>query len=269
MDKKGVVLVVPTGRRKNLEILIPYIHAARKHFDRCELWMNATWEPDDREYAYGIPAQYPGVFLLKDDGDWDVRACFSHYGRYYHTLAKDDTIYIKLDDDICWMAPDAIESLIESRKANPNPLIVVANTVNNTFCNTKHKELGIYPQFDLIRSCHCPVGHYSSEFIDFAHTAFLKAIAEGTTDSYRFKDETTYGIRTPNHMFAFYGRDIKWDTDDEAYITATLANEQRPVLMAGYPLVAHISYDGQLPHVYHNTDFHIRYKELVPPRVTC
>jgi len=261
-----VILLVPAGRKKCLKILVPHLVAAKSQFDYCEFWMNATWDEEDEKYVKEVVRRYPDIFLIKDDRKWEVKGNFSsHYGRYYHTLAKDNTIYIKMDDDMVWMTPDAIDSLVAARIENPKPLIVIPNIINNTFCNVKHQELGIYSDaFILNRTCHCPTGHYSDDFVMEAHTKFLEAIKNNTTDQYKFEDCTTFGIRTPNHVFAFFGSDMIWGPDDdESVITQGLATEDRPILVIGYPIFSHLAYTPQITFV-HRTNILTEYKKLCP-----
>jgi len=49
--------------------------------------------------------------------------------QYYKDYIDDDTIYIKLDDDICFFEMDAVKNLIEHRINNPKPLFVFGNIV--------------------------------------------------------------------------------------------------------------------------------------------
>lgn len=262
-----VVLIVICGRKDNLEILIPYIVAAKEHFDYCELWMNPCWSEEDEQYIRKLPKTYPGVFLLKDDGKWVISGQFNHYVRYYDTLAKDDTLYVKIDDDILWMAQDAIKNIILARQKTKWPMIVIGNIINNTFCNVKHQELGIYPRETILSaSCYDKLGQYSAEFAEDAHRKFIKTIrANIRPEDYNFQDCTApVGTRVPNHVFAFYGKDILWKADDEAEIGITLTlREGRAIYIAGNALFSHYAYNPQIEGM-DKTNIRGLYKEFHP-----
>lgn len=266
MHKSKVILIIIAGRRKNLEILIPHIMRARQHFDYCELWMNAVWEKSDAEYIRALPSNYPGTFVLKDDGAWRVAGKFEHYVRYYKTLANDDTLYVKLDDDILWMERDAIKDLIDVRQNSQVPIIVIGNVVNNAFCNVEHQKLGLYPkELELTTSCYDKTAHLSSEFAELVHRTFLKQLLRNLSASeYQFPTRLApMGRRTPNHVFAFYGKDILWRRDDEAEIGTISGLERRPILIAGKPIFLHYGYDGQTKFL-DTTDIRATYVDYTP-----
>ncbi|KAI1365622.1 hypothetical protein F5Y08DRAFT_327953 [Xylaria arbuscula] len=65
----------------------------------------------------------------------------------WNPVVEDDTIYIKIDDDIIFIHPDAIPQLVATRIAEPQPFAVSANLVNSPGgTGYKHYDVGaIYP----------------------------------------------------------------------------------------------------------------------------
>lgn len=241
-----VVLIVPVGRARTLRLLLPHLLAARAHYDYCELWMNACWDVDDITYIRDQVRKHAGTFVLKDDGGSEPdKQQFKHYGRYYKTLGADDTIYVKLDDDVIWMSPDAIQKLVEERRRLTHPLIIVGNTVNNAFCNFQHQRKGVYsPEWTLegFRAKH----NYDGEFAEFAHQTLMRHIRKDSTYVYQFESCARAHERIPNHVYAFFGRDISWSLDDEAHIGEGLSDTDRPVWIQGDGgLFAHFAYGEQ------------------------
>ncbi|KAI1738264.1 hypothetical protein F4680DRAFT_467480 [Xylaria scruposa] len=53
-------------------------------------------------------------------------------------VVEDDTIYIKIDDDIVFIHPDTIPQLVSTRIAEPHPFAVSANLVNSPRTGYKH-----------------------------------------------------------------------------------------------------------------------------------
>lgn len=256
-----VVLIVPVGRNRTLRLLVPHLLAARKQFAYCELWMNVCWDADDIYHIRKLVHDHPGVFVLKDDGGSVTKGEFKHYGRYYHTLGKDDTIYVKIDDDVIWMSDGALDKLVTARKDNPDPLIVVGNTVNNAFCNHEHQKAGLYDKswvLEGFRAKH----NYDGEFAEFAHNTLMRNIRRDATYVYNFDSKYISGQRIPNHVFAFFGRDINWDLDDECHIGEGLSTPDRPVMIQGDGgLFAHFSYGEQWPYM-DGTEILTAYRKL-------
>ena len=54
IDDHKVTIVIPAGRRRYLELLIPQI-LAQEGWDELQVWLN-TKEPDDIAYISGLPA---------------------------------------------------------------------------------------------------------------------------------------------------------------------------------------------------------------------
>ncbi|KAI0444088.1 hypothetical protein F4803DRAFT_573718 [Xylaria telfairii] len=64
----------------------------------------------------------------------------------WNPVVEDDTIYIKIDDDIVFIHPDTIPQLVSTRIAEPHPFAVSANLVNSPFTGYKHYNVGaIHP----------------------------------------------------------------------------------------------------------------------------
>ncbi|KAI1496971.1 hypothetical protein F5X99DRAFT_424011 [Biscogniauxia marginata] len=70
----------------------------------------------------------------------------SSYGCIWDPVVEDDTIYIKIDDDIVFIHPDTIPQLVHTRIKEPHPYAVSANLVNSPLTGYKHYDAGaIHP----------------------------------------------------------------------------------------------------------------------------
>lgn len=143
-----IIAVVPAGRQATLQLLVPHLLAASDLIDECHLWVN-TIVRSDLVYLESLEAQQPGFFRripsrVPVDGNKSV-ACF--YGPDYR---KREKIYIKLDDDIVWMAPDAIRNLLEFRTRNPQYFLVFSDIWNNQLCDHLHQRTGLLPDEPFI-----------------------------------------------------------------------------------------------------------------------
>jgi len=56
-----------------------------------------------------------------------------------------DTVFVRVDDDICWMAEDCLYNLVRFRVDNPEHFLVYTNTINNAVCAFLHQRAGVLP----------------------------------------------------------------------------------------------------------------------------
>ena len=64
---------------------------------------------------------------------------------YLRECTTPDTIYARFDDDICYVADDAIANWRRFREANVVPFLVLGNIVNNAACSHSHQQAGLIP----------------------------------------------------------------------------------------------------------------------------
>lgn len=127
---KGYKIIVNTaaGRRRYMQYLIPYIVSC-PIVDRYDIWIN-THNGADIEFFKQVAAKYPVVNLIWQpngivNGNKSINA-------FYKQCVEHDAIYFKLDDDIVWMEPDAIEKMVKFRIENPQYFLVSPLVINNS-----------------------------------------------------------------------------------------------------------------------------------------
>ncbi|KAI1273227.1 hypothetical protein F5Y07DRAFT_261162 [Xylaria sp. FL0933] len=70
----------------------------------------------------------------------------SNYACMWDPVVEDNTIYVKIDDDIVFIHPDTIPQLVSTRIAEPHPFAVSANLINSPLTGFKHYDAGaIHP----------------------------------------------------------------------------------------------------------------------------
>lgn len=136
MNKYKTVVVVPFGRKRYAEILFRYISKYKDKFDRCQIWLN-TLNHEDREYAYHLANTFSWIDILETRGiaHYDNKPCYgtaTNLSQYYRFCSDVNTIYIRLDDDIIYIAPDFFDNIIKCRIENPDSLIIYPLVLNNT-----------------------------------------------------------------------------------------------------------------------------------------
>lgn len=203
------VICIPCGRRRYLSILLPHLLRERASYDRIHLWMNQCHEKEaDRAWLLDVVSRYPDVLHPIYVGEPQPGHLF--HQQYYGTCTEPDTVYIKIDDDIVWMCPGAIDRLMETRLAHPDAFMVLGNTVNNTWSNYWHGLNGVYPDAPWDPQVGFFGGDpYSRKDIPFAHEIhlrFLAAVHDPVAHAkYYFEDQHVDGF-AQIHVISWFGR---------------------------------------------------------------
>ncbi|UNI25015.1 hypothetical protein JDV02_010723 [Purpureocillium takamizusanense] len=109
------------------------------------LWVVNTDKADDLHYLDEIIESNPTVhrkLVVPGDKLW----VYSYY-KAWQRLDR-GKYYVKIDDDILWMADDAIPRLVAQKIARPQDLVVSANIINNPPLGFMHYHMGaLHPYF--------------------------------------------------------------------------------------------------------------------------
>ena len=125
-NNQKVISTCPAGRRRYAELLANYMLRPenRRFIDEHHWWCN-TGDAADIAYLQGLCEAHPGYFKLieprmKPNGSLTV---YSFFGEKYH---EPGVLYLRFDDDIVFLAPHAVERLLEFRVAHPEYFLVFA-----------------------------------------------------------------------------------------------------------------------------------------------
>jgi len=136
-----VIIVVPAGRRRYLELLIHKIENLREVVDELRLWVN-TEDQDDIEYMKKKQSDFIKLEYLK------IPYCnINSIGSFFKNCIDEKTLYVRFDDDI--VDVDDLESFkkfLQFRIEHPEYFLVYANILNNSITTYIHQKLG---NFDL------------------------------------------------------------------------------------------------------------------------
>jgi hypothetical protein len=122
-----VVCNTAAGRHRYMNLLVPYV-LANDIVDRYDIWVN-TLNPVDLRFFELLAQKYTKIKLIYID-DNKFNGLESLFG-FYKYCTDDDTIYVKLDDDLIWFEPDAITKMVDFRIDNPDYFIVSPLVINN------------------------------------------------------------------------------------------------------------------------------------------
>lgn len=254
---KKVVVVVPAGRKEQLQILIPYLKRDMGLIDEIHLWKNTSIR-SDLDFIESIK----DIKIITPD-----RIC-PGVDYFYQFLTEEETVYIKCDDDICFIEQGAIEELVQYRIDNLNPFLIYPNIINNVIMTFIHQQIGCLTGLPVCSyHSHCENGLSNSKIAIEIHQRFFDRYEEKSLDQYKFKKWLLYDfIRCSINFIVFFGKDIKkYDgrTNDELSLSSNIPlNLNRPNEIYGSKIVSHLSYGPQRP-MRHENAILASYQEIL------
>jgi hypothetical protein len=242
-----VVAVTPAGREKYLEILAPYLIKCDL-IDEWRLWVNTT-NSSDIEYMRSLSLNNQKVTLEYNKPEFPIGIMPLGYTihQFYRNCCDPKTIYIRFDDDICWINITSIDNLLFCRLNNNNNFLVFANIINNAITSHLYQRFG-YIRYNKIITYLCmdSIGWGCPEFGEWVHRTFL---ANGWPHMPDW--ELNIYERFSVNCFAFFGRDFAQfaghvGQDEEVWLSVVKPHElQRPNLICGTAPMAHFAFYTQ------------------------
>jgi hypothetical protein len=265
------VIVTPGGRKCYLDILLRYLLRAKndREFDRWVLWMNTT-SAADIAYMQLLAQQFDFIetraLAIPHEGSYSIHS-------FFQECTDPDTVYVRLDDDIVYIEPGAIDRLIKFRLANPEYFLVVGNIVNNALTSYIYQRQGAvgrglgYTAY----TCLAELGWKKPAFAHFIHTEFLKCLRAGNIDRFRFPQWILADYeRVSINCISWLGSDFKTfggkvDRDEEPWLTTIKPKSLgRPNCIFGQAIFAHYAFYSQRTEL-DWTDLLKRYEAIAPP----
>jgi hypothetical protein len=250
-----LVTVTPAGRRPYLEILANYLLRHRDVISEHRWWLN-TRNPEDVSYIYRLTDRYPDFFKIVAKpvrpGDKVGYAIW----QYMSDCIEADTVYLRLDDDICYIDDGAITAMRDHRLANPEPFLVLGNIVNNAVCTHFQQQAGNLPKsWGLVANdCMDARGWASGAFARRLHRRFLKDLVQGREEHWKnaafpFEGVTRFSV----NAICWFGHDFReiaelgaCNVDEEPFMTAVLpARFNRPNAICAEALFGHYAFFTQ------------------------
>lgn len=168
-----IVCNTAAGRSRYMQFLVPYV-LAEEIVDRYDIWINTT-NVQDIAFFFLLADKYPKVNLVfQPEGKINgIQSIFP----FYKECIEEKTIYIKLDDDIIWMEPNAIKSMVDFRINNPNYFIVSPLVINNALCTYLLQQEGyIKYKRDIPAYINIAAGWCDAREAESIHNWFIRKI---------------------------------------------------------------------------------------------
>ncbi len=122
-----IIANTAAGRRRYMRWLIPQV-VADDLVDRYDLWVNTT-NKEDIAFMEKCAEFFPKINLIyQPDG---IVNGIASINAFYSKACDEDSIYIKLDDDLLWLEPGFFEKMVRFRIEHPEFWIVSPLVINN------------------------------------------------------------------------------------------------------------------------------------------
>jgi|GEM_PF-357514 len=249
-----VVAASLIGEKKYLEILLPYILRDRDLIDEYHLWVNTSNE-SDVVYIKHLEGCFPNfIRLIWSNIPPNGNPTVDHF---YSNCVSTKTLYIKIDDRICFIESGALRNLLTFRTQHPEYFLVSANIINHGICSYIHRKLGIVGDgageinYDPLAE----VSWQSSRIAARIHQEFIGHWESSSLPRYRyyqwvlneFEPIAINFVCWFGEEFAKFVGHIENQDDDEAWLSVTKPKQMnKPNAICGEALVSYFAYEPQI-----------------------
>lgn len=270
-----VIAWTPYGRRATVSILAKYMERDHRRglIDQWWLCMNTdlAGQEEDIRYAYELAKAHPWI-RVKDRpaGMPRKHPKQRNTGYFYLYMTDPDTTYVRLDDDIVYVHPDAVQRLVASARQRPEVVASFPVMWNNAIISWFAQQNGIIPgggTVDPVTGYSWPTvgGPYCMDGIGWAdgrfaveiHRLMLDALERGEDMEkfYFYQDfpvqlgtqfsvsvfaslgATYAALPTPGHLVP--DEEEHWHTVHQPRVTG------QPNVIVGDALVSHFTFNPQ------------------------
>ncbi|QPF73657.1 glycosyltransferase family 2 protein [Roseateles sp. DAIF2] len=254
-----LVVVTPAGREHYLELLAHHL-LSQPGLHEWQLWDNCRRE-SDRVYLRRLAQRDPRIRVVSIPA---FEGCHRSSNRFYRRCDDPRAFYIKIDDDVVYLEPGALERLRQTARAQrqaaqllgrPVPLWWSALVVNNAICSWLLKH---HAKLELPERLSCqasdPLGGACPAFALRLHERFLAQVEQGRLEPFRVPDFPVSLSRLSINCLGFWGQDVLRlgqrfcpdDADEEEWLSAVLPSlTGRHGCVVGDVLVAHFACEAQ------------------------
>ncbi|EFJ46198.1 hypothetical protein VOLCADRAFT_121088 [Volvox carteri f. nagariensis] len=249
-----IVGVVFYGRRDRVRILDCYLQrnmARNGGLLTYVVFVTATWQPDDVEFLDRLVAMRGGEYRKL----YPQRLDKGYTGHY--AWMDPATIYVKIDDDVVYIADDAIDHMLIAHNLHRYHLIS-ANVVNHQPLELPHSQSGAHYMYEQTR----PAGRLgvynfppNEQLWDFnKHVGYTR---------WRINMIMFKAANIDVHVYNMSSTVDTYPGDDEDYITRILPKQlNRTSAAVSQALAVHFSFFMQRAGLENNTDLLDRYTLL-------
>lgn len=186
IDGKRVVAWTPYGRKRTVSILAEYMQRDIERGIVDEWWLCSNTDPEQVEdigYGFRLSMLIPEIKWVERDPK--LPRLFPkqrNTGYFYRQMTDPDTVYVRLDDDIVYVAPNAIERIVRHRIETQVGVASFGLIWNNAICTYFLQKHGVVEttQGTVMKPyCMDPVGWADGQFAVHMHEMLLDELEAG------------------------------------------------------------------------------------------
>lgn len=264
-----IVVVTPAGRKKYMELLLPYILKNKHIIDEYRIWVN-TKSDSDIDWFKDLAIANINYITL-EFLDCEIHIPGTIY-KFFKNCVDEKTIYIRLDDDIVWLEDNFFEKLLKFRIENSNFLLVYGNIVNNSICDFLHPIKNSYSE-TINLGCLDKNGYHNSKLAEEKHNRLIENIKNKTFEKYRFPSVANLkNIQISINCICWFGKEFKTfngevDSDEELFLSCRLPFYRKKFnAICSEALCSHYAFYVQKEYL-DKTDILEKYKELISENI--
>ena len=244
-----IVCNTAAGRRRYMQYLIPQVICS-DIVDRYDIWVNTT-DKKDIAFFEMLAKKYDKINLVWQPDN--IIDGINSINAFYKQCVEDNTIYIKLDDDIVWLAPNFFEEIVKFRINYPEYFVVSPLVINNAkttylFQIQGKLKLARYQRAESFSKILWRSGKFALELHHWFIDNYLKT--KKWTELY-CQDYPMGITRFSINSIAWFGEDMKLfggivTGDDEEFMSCIKPTlEGKSNCFCGSTLIAHFAFRSQ------------------------
>ncbi len=253
-----IIATTFAGRQDRMSLLVEYMKKAIQGglVDEWHIW-DFCRKDADRQWIKTLPEQCSGfkIFLRNENVSNDMRlASWKPYYSHYNLKNFDEnTLIVKIDDDIVYVDLENLSKFIDYRIADQDSFIVSANVINNGVCaglQTIHGILpkDLYPPNGIPFQSLCGVLWENGLLAEKVHEYFINNMEKFKKLNFVYRQPI--GERISINCISILGKDFKYteniDVDDEGNIGTNIPLQLRRHNTVFMPFtVSHLSFFKQ------------------------
>jgi len=263
------IIVTPAGRKKYLEVLHKNLYKCKDEFDEWVIWVN-TDNQEDINYIETLSNHYDYIKLQYSDVPVDPNG--SHTAticRFFKNCIDENTVYLRLDDDVVYIEKGSIKNLFEFRIENEQYFLVYGNILNNALLThiyqLKNIVSGLAP---VSYNCEDENGWRSGGFAANLHDVFLKKQEQNKTTDFFIENWVLSNFeRCSINSISWLGKTFKTFNGDvgsaeEIWLSSDKPKElNMPNIIFGESLFVHYAFSPQRL-ILDNTNILERYSKI-------
>lgn len=189
IDGMRVVAFTPYGRERTVSILAEYMRREHERGIVDEWWLCRNTDDDqvsDLRYGYSLAMGSSGGWikmLSRPSGRPRLTPKQRNTGYFYEYMTDPDTMFVRFDDDIVYVHPDAVQRLVAARTAIHDSTLAAFPVIwNNAVCSWYLQKAGVIPEsYGVVARPYCmdPVGWADGRFAVKIHNLLLDTAETG------------------------------------------------------------------------------------------